>query len=54
MNLKHFTKSEMLDVAEDLFKSGKLRDTHVMELENNGYIYDAGARATLESELKRR
>ena len=51
---EHFTKSEMLDVAEDLFKSGKLRDTHVMELENNGYIYDSGARATLENELKRR
>ena len=51
---EHFTKSQMLDVAEDLFKSGKLRDTHVMELENNGYIYDNTARATLETELKRR
>ena len=49
-----FTKSQMLDVAEELFKSGKIRDTHVMELENNGYIYDNTARAALENELKKR
>lgn len=48
-----FTKSEMLDVADKLFKSGKLRDTHVIELENNGFIYDENARKTLEDELKK-
>ena len=51
---EYFSKSEMLDVAEELFKSGKLRDQHVIELENNGFIYDVEARKVLESELKRR
>lgn len=46
-----FSKSEMLDAAEELFKAGKLRDSHVIELENNGYIYDVNARKVLESYL---
>ena len=50
----YFSKSEMLDVAEDLFKSGKLRDSHVIELDNNGFIYDNNARQILEDELRRR
>lgn len=47
-----FSKSEMLDAAEELYKSGKLKDTEVMELENNGYIYNAEARKTLEKYLQ--
>ena len=50
----NFTKSEKLDVAEALFKSGKLRDNHVIELENNGYIYDKKASKILNDELNRR
>ncbi len=42
-----FSKSELLDAAEELFKAGKLRDTHVIELENNGFIYNQEARETL-------
>lgn len=47
-----FSKSEMLDAAEELFKAGKLRDSHVIELENNGYIYDVNARKVLEKYLE--
>lgn len=49
-----FSKSELLDAAEELVKSGQLRDDHVIELENNGYIYDPRARKTLESYLAKR
>lgn len=47
-----FSKSEMLDKAEELFKSGALKADHVIELENTGFIYDPTARATLEKALK--
>lgn len=53
---KNFTKSEMLDVAEELAKSGtpKFNMEHVIELENGGYIYNPAARALLEAELRKR
>jgi hypothetical protein len=49
-----FTKSEMLDVAEELVmkKSVDFRDEHLIELENTGFIYDPTARKTLENALK--
>lgn len=49
-----FTKSEMLDVAEELVmkKSENFRDEHLIELENTGFIYDNAARKTLETALK--
>ena len=45
---------EVLDVAEELFKSGKLTDIQVVELENTGHIYDKEPRGVLEREIKRR
>jgi hypothetical protein len=48
------SKAELLDVAEELVKSGKLEMTSVIELENTGFIYDQEARAVLEREVKRR
>lgn len=51
-----FSKSEMLDVAEELVmkKSMTFRDEHLIELENTGFIYDRTAREALEAELKKR
>lgn len=49
-----FSKSEMLDGAEELVKAGKLNVDHVIELENNGYIYDKNARATLEAYMAKK
>ncbi len=48
------SKSEVLDVAEDLVKSGKLSMDNVIEIENSGYIYDPEARGVLEREVARR
>lgn len=50
---QNFSKSELLDVAEALVKSGDLEDTHVIELEQTGYIFDPTARGILERKLKR-
>lgn len=50
----NFSKAEILDVAEDLVKSKQLTVEHVIELENNGYIYDPEARGTLERAMNRR
>lgn len=47
-----FTKSEMLDAAEELVKSGELRVEHVIELENNGFIYNTEARNKLTKKLQ--
>lgn len=49
-----FSKSEMLDVAEELVmkKSMDFRDEHLIELENTGFIFDKRARETLENALK--
>ena len=49
-----FSKSEMLDVAEDLVmkKSMAFRDHHLIELENTGFVYDRAAREALETALK--
>lgn len=49
-----FTKSEKLDAAEELVKSGKLTVTQAIELEDTGYIYEREARETLERHLKTR
>lgn len=49
-----FSKSEMLDAAEELCKSGQLEVDHVVELDNNGYIYDQRARQVLESYLAKK
>lgn len=46
-----FSKSEMLDAAEELAKSGKIRMEQVIELENNGTIYDPAARKLIEQAL---
>lgn len=51
---KSFSKSEMLDVAESLVKSNGLTVEQVIELEDTGYIYDAGARSRLEHAIKNR
>lgn len=48
------SKNEVLDVAEDLFKSKKLTAEHVIELENTGYIYEKEARDILEREVRKR
>jgi hypothetical protein len=46
-----FSKAEMLDKAEELFRKGELKDDEVIELENNGFIYNATSRAKLEKAL---
>ncbi len=49
-----FSKSEMLDAAEELMKKGGLTVDHVIELENGGFIYDPQARKNLENYLSKR
>jgi hypothetical protein len=49
-----FSKSEMLDAAEELMMKGQLREDHVIELDNNGYIYDTNARKVLENYLSKK
>ena len=51
---KSFSKSEMLDAAEELAKSGDIRIDQVIELENNGTIYDPSARQKIEKHLNRK
>lgn len=57
---KHFSKSEMLDVAEELVlksqaaKDMTFRDEHLIELENTGFIFDKRAREHFEAALKNR
>jgi len=46
-----FSKAEMLNKAEELFMKGELTDYEVIELENNGYIYNSASRAKLEKAL---
>lgn len=48
------SKSEVLDIAEELVKSKHLSMESVIELENTGFIYDPEARRVLESAVKRR
>lgn len=50
----NLSKSEVLDVAEELVKSGKLTMDSCIELENSGFIYEPEARGVLEREIKRR
>jgi hypothetical protein len=49
-----FSKAELLDIAEDLYKSKKLDMEHVIELDNNGFIFDDQARALVEREAAKR
>jgi len=47
-------KKDLLDIGEELYKSGKLTVDHVIELENTGYIFEDEARRVFEAEVKRR
>lgn len=49
-----FSKKEMLDAAEELFMKGEIRDTEVIELENNGYILNKASREKVEQALLRK
>lgn len=51
---KAFSKSEMMDVAEELVKAKKLTVEQAIELEDTGYIFDKEARQVFERELKKR
>lgn len=48
------SKSEALDIAEDLAKANKLTTEHVIEMENTGFIYEPEARRIFEAEVARR
>lgn len=50
---EYFSKSEMLDAAEKLVKSGDFAADDVIELEMTGRMYDSEKRGRLERELKR-
>lgn len=50
---KTLSKAELLDVAEELVKSGDLTTEHVIELEQTGYIFEDSARQALERKVKR-
>lgn len=50
---RSFSKTDLLDAAEELVKSGELEVNHVIELEQTGYIYEKGPREILERKLKR-
>lgn len=49
-----FSKSEMLDVAEELVmkKAQGFGVDHLIELENTGFVFDKAARAILENAIK--
>ena len=54
---EYFSKSEMLDVAEDLALNKSIsgfKVDHVTELENTGFIYEDAARKILEDEVRKR
>jgi hypothetical protein len=51
-SVSYFSKDELLDAAEALVKSGKLKPIHVVELENNGFIAETEYRAIFEQSLK--
>lgn len=53
-NAETMSRVEVLDVAEDLFKAGKLEMNSVIEMENTSYIYDPEQRGILEREIARR
>lgn len=47
-----FSKGEILDVAEDLYKSGKIKMDHVIEIEQTGTCSDAQVRSLIERNMK--
>lgn len=49
-----FSKSEMLDVAEELAKAKKIPMECVIELEDTGFIYNPAHRSVLEAALRKR
>lgn len=51
---KSFSKSEMLDVAEELVKSKQLTVEQAIELEDTGYIFDPSARGVFEAAMRKR
>lgn len=51
---KTFSKSEMLDAAEVLVKSGKLPVEAAIELEDTGSVFNPSYRAAIEQELARK
>lgn len=51
---ENFTKSEMLDAAEELVKKGQMTVEQVIELENCGFIYNKDARQNLENYITKR
>jgi len=51
---KSFSKSEILDAAEELVMKGRLPDTVVAELQMTGRLYSAEHRATIETFLQKK
>lgn len=49
-----FSKAETLDAAEELAKSGDLKLEEVIELENNGTIYNPASRKKIEDYLSKK
>lgn len=49
-----FSKSEMLDAAEELVKSGLIKSDVVTELEMTGYVYDGASRTLIEKQLQKK
>ena len=49
-----FSKSEMMDVAEELVKAGQLTVEQAIELDDTGYIFDPNARKVLENALRKK
>lgn len=48
------SKSELLDIAEDLVKSKAISVDQAIELEQTGYIYEPDARQVFENEVRKR
>jgi hypothetical protein len=46
-----FSKAEILDVAEELFKAGKIPMDAVIEIDNTGTVLNPGHRAMIEKKL---
>jgi hypothetical protein len=46
---KAFSKSQVLDAAEEMFAKGALSADEVIELENTGFIFNPASRRALEA-----
>lgn len=49
-----FSKSEVLDAAEELAKSGKISSDYVVELEMTGRVFDKNVRTMIENHLAKK